>query len=302
LSNSTLDWLKAAFALQSIKGSEVNFHCPYCGHPRFYFNWRKGIGFCHRASCGMKPSLADLVTLKGYGPDDYYSTPAPEENKVELPKIELPEGCWAITSNSDPWAVKALQSRGLTLQKIVDNRIHAFANRIYIPIYDNGKLVQYIGRAIDRSRPPEQGFKTDHLQRFKYAKGRSITEFIFDWDNFKGLEDIVLVESTFNAMAWGDKFNCTTNFGSHLSKIQVDLLAHSNVKRIVLAWDKDALHKAYKVASTLKGVGINTALISYFTVNQPDDLPIAQLTQIIEMAFDKLQNAPQFYGPLRLGV
>jgi len=301
INSDVLSWLKGAFAVQSVKKEEVNFFCPVCNHQRFYFNWKKRLGFCHRASCGYKPNLKDLVELKGYGPDDYYVSTAPAEPVMGKPaKVELPGGTWPISVITDPWLVKALQYRGVTMQKITLYDLLGFANRVYIPITHQGELVQYIGRAIDRTKDPEDGFKTDHLQRFLYAKGKPITQFIFDWETARNWQQLTLVESTFNAIAWGDKFNCTTNFGSHLSDIQVDMLAHSHVKHVVFAWDKDAWKKAHHAAVKLGRVGIKSAILVYEKEhNQPDQVPYDKLAHTIEQTYNVLnKNAPQV-GPLR---
>lgn len=301
--NSILSWLKAAFAVQSIKGSEVNFNCPICGHPRFYFNWRKLVGFCHRASCGVKPALADLVTLKGYGPDDYYSVSTAVLDPVaEKPKVELPDGVWEVNDITDPWLVKAMENRGVTIDKLAQFKIKALASRVYIPIYHNGELVQYIGRSINRNEHPSNGFKTDHASRFAYAKGASITNYIFEWDTVKHWEEVCLVESTFNAMAWIDKIKCTTNFGSHLSQSQVSMLCHSKVKRVVFAWDEDSAKKEHEAIKKLKKEGIQTAQVTFqWAANQPDDIPFEQLERLVFEAFRTLRERPNHYGPLIVG-
>lgn len=274
--NSVLDWLKAAFAVQYLKGAEANFHCPFCGHSRFYFNWKKGVGFCHRASCGVKPSLEDLVELKGYGPSDYYVSPAPEP-VAEKPKVELPDGLWSITSITDPWLVKALQYRGVTIDKISQYRLLGFANRVYIPITYKGELVQYIGRAIDRTKDPKDGFKTDHLQRFKYASNVPISNFIFDWDNVQHWEKLTLVENTIVAIA-NDDLYITTNFGSHLSDKQIKLIEKSKAKSVVLIWDEGSEHKADEAASKLRKSGIQTMYAKI--KSQPDDHPKEEIKEI----------------------
>jgi len=297
--NNVLSWLKSAFSVQSLKGQEVNFNCPYCEHPRFYFNWKKKVGYCHRASCGRKPNLSDLVKLKGYGPSDYYIDQSIQE--AEKPKkVELPPGLWDITENTDPWLVKALECRGIVKAKIDLIEIKGFTNRVYIPITYKSELVQFIGRAIDRSKEPVDGFKTDHSQRFKYASGSSVSKFIFNWDVSSTWEKLVLVESTFNAIAWNDKFNCTTNFGSHLSDIQINLLSHSNIKQVIFSWDKDAYKKAYAAAIKLGKVGIKTAILIYKNYNQPDEIQFDLLSHTINETFKELnKNAPHSFGPLR---
>lgn len=297
-----LKWLKGAFPVESVKGAEVRFSCPDCSHSSHYFNIKKKVSFCHRASCGAKFTLKALVDLKGYGPDDYYSVSASQEPVAEKPKVELPPGVWEVNDITDPWLVKALEYRGVTIDKLAQFRITALSDRVYIPVYHKGELVQVIGRAIDRSKHPANGFKTDHASRFAYAKGVSITNYIFQWDTVKEWEEVCLVESTFNAMAWIDKFNCTTNFGSHLSKSHISLLAHSKIKRVAFAWDEDSAKKEHAAAKCLEKEGIQTARITFpWPANQPDDIPFEHLHNLVQKTFSLMKERPNNYGPLIVG-
>jgi len=292
-----LKWIKTAFAVQSIKGSEVNMSCPFCGHPRFYFNWRKQIGFCHRASCGRKPTLGELINLKGYGPTDYYTAPEKEAEKPPTGPVELPES-WDVTDVTDIFAVQALATRGITPEQIIKWGIRASNDRIIVPIYHEGKLLQWLGRSIDRATSPSKAFRTPHATRFKYAKGLPVSHFLFGWEEAKHWEQIVLVESTFNAIAWREKLNSITNFGSNLSDMQMNLLKYSKAKLVTFAWDKDAYGKAWKAATKLQKVyGVPTAVVKLTNYNQPDDVPF----HILEATIHELQNepkAPHHFGPL----
>jgi len=303
MQNQVLDWLKAAFAVARIKKYEATFDCPYCGHSAFYFNYKKRVGYCHRASCGRKPTLKDIIDLKGYGPSDYYNSAFSEDAQavvtpaaLELPGIDLLED---RGRGRDEWAIQALGYRGVTLEHISKWKIKATNLRIYVPIIQEYKLVQYLGRVVDRSKNPKDGFNSLVQPKYKYAEGASISNFIFGWDHTtRKWPYVVLVENTFNAIAWRDKFNCTTNFGSNLSKVQIELLYKSEIRRVVFAWDGDAYQKAYDASFKLKEYGIQSSILSYSQSNQPDQVKPALLKTAIETAI----NGPQTYGPLQVRI
>jgi hypothetical protein len=299
MSSQVRDWLKGAFAVQTLKGSEASFQCPFCGHHSFYFNFRKMVGFCHRASCGRKPTLKDLIELKGYGPTDYYTQPAPVE-VLEPAEVALPEGVHNVSIIDDWWMTVALECRGISESDIYNWCIKASHDRVYIPVWENDKLVQYVGRSIDRTKPPEKGFDTNHKQRFKYASGSSISKYLFGYDFFKSWDSIVLVESTFNAISWWSTLNCTTNFGSHLSDIQIKLIQHSKIKRVIFAWDSDAKLKAFAAAKKLSNLGIRAAVL-YFgpDYNQPDEVDFNKLDHSIKCVMrELLEDTRDFNNPM----
>jgi len=290
-----IDWLKASFPVQQIKKNEVNFNCPKCSHSSFYFNLNKKIGYCHRASCNFKPSLRDLIDLKGYGPSSYYLEIKPEP--IVDKEIILPG--WSALD--DKWVIEALKYRGVDHKAIGKWQIRASHFNIYIPVIENSKIVQLVGRAVDRNKIPKEGFNTSIKPKYKYTEGKSISNFILGWDECKEWEYIILVENSFNAIAWREKFNCSTNFGSNLSEAQIKLIHKSKIKSIVLAWDADAINKAWAAAIKLNKIGIKTSIIKYQKYNQPDEVPF----DILEKTIKQLQNttnAPITYGPLIMQV
>ena len=293
--STLLDWLKAAFSVQYQKKNEVNFPCPYCGHNAFYFNFRKKIGYCHRASCGRKPTLKDLIQIKGYGPTDWpaYWDPDPiikiTEKNIELPGVDL-------YTSRDNWAIDALRYRGISDRDICKWKITTTNTRIYIPIIQDYKIVQYVGRMIDRQKHPKDGFNTIIQPKYKYAEGNSISNFIFGWgEEMKNWKYLVLVENTFNAIAWRDKFNCSTNFGSNLSDAQIKLIYNSFIQKVILAWDDDAKTKVWNVAQKLSTHGIVAVIIEYTQSNQPDQVNFKLLEAAINTA---IISAPPSYGHL----
>ena len=154
------NWIRGAFPVDKIIGFEAQFNCPKCGHESFYFNLKRSLGFCHRDSCHWN----SLINLIGYSPS--LANYVPVIDDVELPKnlkVELPEGTKPINYESSEGI--ALYHRGVLPRDVDKFNICASKYFIYIPVYEDGKLVQYVGRRINRKLPPKQWFDVPHKFR-----------------------------------------------------------------------------------------------------------------------------------------
>ncbi len=289
-------WLLNSFPVDTKVGAEYKFPCPKCSHDNFYFNSRKLKGFCHRAACHFSPSLKELVKLIGHGPDEEAGfIPFPANNlddkqaKISLPPNAVP---LVYLDESNMWMTRyqnplhALErERRLFLQDILKWNIHfdPTTNRIIVPVYEEGKLVQYVGRLLWGVRGTGEGDK-----RYKYASGASIGKYLLGWGEAKRWEKLTLVENTFNAIWLRDKLYCSTNFGSHLSKEQIDKIEKSKVKSVVLLWDEGAEARAEKAVRQLHKRAINAV---YLVIKgQPDDYRLEDLIEICNNAHQETKG------------
>ena len=270
-----LSWLKRRFKVSYRKKSgEANFNCPKCGHDRFYFSVKKGVGYCQRASCHWNPSLKDLQRHLNSHEDLDLETSL-EETSLPKEPVRLPEDAVALLDRSFEAGLiphcnhckdaitKISSDRKLCLEKIYNYRLYATENRIYIPVYDKGKLVNYVGRLKWWLKHPEG----QEPLRYKYAPGVSTSNYIFDWDNAQYYRQLTLVENTFNAI-WLRELNVTTNFGSYLSDEQINLISKSKVKSVLLIWDQHSESNAEKSVDKLKNAGV--AALYAKILGQPD--------------------------------
>lgn len=182
------------------------------------------------------------------------------------------------------------RERRLFLQDILKWNIHfdPTTNRIIVPVYEEGKLVQYVGRLLWGVRGTGAGDK-----RYKYASGASIGKYLLGWGEAKRWEKLTLVENTFNAIWLRDKLYCSTNFGSHLSKEQIDKIEKSKVKSVVLLWDEGAEARAEKAVRQLHKRAINAV---YLVIKgQPDDYRLEDLIEICNNAHEQTKG-----GKLRI--
>jgi hypothetical protein len=179
---------------------------------------------------------------------------------------------------------KLKELRRLTTQDIIKWNIHydPISTRIIVPVYEEGKLVQYVGRLL-------WGVDADATEkRYKYASGASIGKYLLGWGEAKRWEKLTLVENTFNAIWLRDKLYCSTNFGSHLSIEQIDKIEKSKVKSVVLLWDEGAEARAEKAVRQLHKRAINAV---YLVIKgQPDNYALEDVVEICNNAHQETKG------------
>lgn len=283
-----VNWLNKHFEIVSIRGDEVLLVCPYCHSPKLYFNVRKRIGQCKRAKCTKTPSLYDLSKAVGATLSaEYYLTPEtntePLKPKFEglpqsaIPLVELDGDSRRLISKL-PVIAEHVRDRGVSFQDQMLYKISFDGNRIFIPIFFQGKMVQYISRL--------PWWRKTTGVKYLYAKGESISNFLFHWDIAKLWPTITLVENTFNSIWLKKSLNSVSNFGSSLSKAQIDLIAEAKAQSVIFLWDQGAEARAEKAVNSLRARGIPAA---YCTIKgQPDDHEEKELIELVTSVRSKV--------------
>jgi hypothetical protein len=185
-----------------------------------------------------------------------------------------------------PIALRMVVERGVSVENIYRYNFHFDGLRIYIPVYCEGQMVSWIGRAA-------WWFEHGSGKKYMYADGTEISRFLFDWDNAQNWNRLALCENTFNGIRYQNSFNCTSNFGSNLSKTQINLILRSSSKCVILLWDEGTSTKAEKVVYELRNRGIPAA----FAVisGQPDNYEDHDIREIAECTFNAAMTGKVFY-------
>lgn len=274
------DWLNKSFGIIGRSGDEVNFPCPKCHHSSFFFNVVKHIGYCHRASCNWKPTIKDLNrhTRIQFGNPVYTRI---NDNPMSVPRVSeivLPESNLLVTKvngqlmTSYQNAVEEVAKRGVTPEYQFRFKLTFNGIRVYVPVYYQGKLVNYVGR---RAWWKDAELDAAGVPKYEYCKGAKTNDFIFNWDEMKLRDQLTLVENTFNGIWLMNECNGTTNFGSSLSKVQIELIRMSKVKSVVFLWDEGADARATKACRDLQRLSIPAAFVKM--KGQPDNHPVEKL-------------------------
>ncbi len=201
--------------------------------------------------------------------------------------MKLPIGAVKIRDSLYPSQLIEILGTRMVLEKDTlryDIRFIDSRSMILIPVYENKKLVQAVGRRISLPSNLHESYKISNPlktekpfyivpkhMRYWYLEGAPITEFLFNWDKIKTLPHLTLVENTFNAIAYS-RFNnfLTTNFGSHLSNTQLLKIVRSKVKTVLFMWDHGTSKVANDACVRLKSRGIRAGYINL--PGQPDEM------------------------------
>ena len=310
--NYLLNWLQTHFRLVSFRNDEALISCPSCGKNKLYFNITKKVGTCHYSGCmyhSEPVTIKKLTNICGFAPDEAINFSLYKNFNSEVPQlpqpINLPEGAEPLVIRKEgqlftiyPTVLKHIQMRGITPEEMFRYNFHFDGMRIYIPVYHNGQMVQWVGRAA--------WWFANEEKKYKYATGSSVTNYLFNWDTNKYSNKLTLVENTFVAIASDtiakgiDKNSgwCST-FGSHLSDTQCDLIGKGAACSVVVIFDSDAQDKAEKGVQKLRGLGIRAGMISLVR-RQPDDYSPGVLTREANEIHRLIKNNYQGQWAFRL--
>ena len=278
------------------------FYCPFCHHknPKLEVNLipnKKKENLWHCWVCdkkgktlfglfkALKVSTDKKIQLK-----DILGTTEKYDIIVSNIKVELPPEYKSLynLNKSDIHARHALaylKRRGIATQDILKYQIGycengRYANKIIIPTYNaDGQLDYFVARSFEK----EPSRKYDAPSSDKNIIG---FENMINWNI-----PIVLCEGAFDAIAI--KRNAIPLFGKNISKKLMQKLVTSEVKKVYLALDKDAIKSTYKIAKQLLEAGKKLFVVD-LDDKDPADMGFALFTSKIqqsqEFTFSSLLN------------
>ena len=269
-------------------GEEAVFTCPSCNHHKKKLTLNLSTQKFQCWVCGYKGHRAfKLLKAVSASPKTYeilrdidsqYSFKKQTIVKRSTDSLRLPQGVTPIMSSSailSKHALYYLNQRGITSQDVVKYNLHYceqgdLKNMVIIPSYDNnGFLNYYVGRSFD---------KNAYIKHKLASSTKDIIgfEMYINWDL-----PIILCEGAFDAMAI--KRNAIPLFGKRISDSLMKKIIESNVKKIYLALDEDALKDAFKHAETFLSYGKKVYLIE-MKGKDPNELGFNAFTKLLHNA------------------
>lgn len=269
-------------------GEEAVFSCPSCNHHKKKLTLNLSTQKFQCWVCGYKGHRAfKLLKAVSASPkayellkdiDSQYSFRKQTTTKAPSGSLQLPQGVTPIMSSSailSKHALHYLNQRGITPQDVVKYDLHYseqgdLRNMVVIPSYDkDGFLNYYVGRSFD---------KNAYIKHKLVPATKDIIGFdlYINWDL-----PIILCEGAFDAMAI--KRNAIPLFGKRISDSLMKKIIESNVEKIYLALDEDALKDAFKHAETLMGYGKKVYLIEMGD-KDPSELGFEAFTKLLHKA------------------
>ena len=269
-------------------GDEAVFNSPSCNHhkKKLTFNLLSQKFQCW--VCNYKGHRAFQLLKKAGAPgaafgalkeiDKQYNFKQQTKQKVDINTLQFPQGVTPIMSSSailSKHALHYLDQRGITQQDVVKYDLHyceqgPLKNMVVIPSYDkDGFLNYYVGRSFD---------KNAYIKHKLASSTKDIIgfEMYINWDL-----PVILCEGAFDAMAI--KRNAIPLFGKKLSTTLMKKIIKSNVEKIYLALDEDALKDAFNHAETFMSYGKQVYLIEMGD-KDPSELGFKSFTKLLHTA------------------
>ena len=269
-------------------GDEAVFYCPSCNHhkKKLTFNLLSQKFQCW--VCNYKGHRAFQLLKKANAPgaafgalkeiDQQYNFKKQVKQKVDANTLILPKEVIPIMSSSavlSRHALHYLDQRGITKQDVVKYDLHyceqgPLRNMVVVPSYDaDGFLNYYVGRSFDKNEyiKHKLAFGTKDVIGF---------EMYINWDL-----PVILCEGAFDAMAI--KRNAIPLFGKKIPPTLMQKIIESNVKKIYLALDDDALKETFIHAETFLSYGKKVYLIE-MKGKDPSELGFKEFTKLLHTA------------------
>ena len=269
-------------------GDEAVFTCPSCNHHKKKLTFNLASQKFQCWVCGYKGHRAFQLLKKANAPgaafgtlkeiDKQYNFKSKIKQKVDANTLTLPKEVTPIMSSSavlSKHALHYLDQRGITQQDVVKYDLHyceqgPLKNMVVVPSYDkDGFLNYYVGRSFD---------KNAYIKHKLASSTKDIIgfEMYINWDL-----PVILCEGAFDAMAI--KRNAIPLFGKKLSTTLMKKIIKSNVKKIYLALDEDALKDAFNHAETFMSYGKRVYLIEMGD-KDPSELGFETFTKLLHNA------------------
>ena len=266
------------------KQNEYMYWSPFVSHhkPKLQINIQTQKWHCWVSNVGGR-TLFQLLKKVGASHQHYdelrelvdtktYLNTRTQETKVSL---SLPPEFKPLWNGNDGivkrHALSYLYKREITDSDILKYNIGycdegIYSNRIIIPSYDSdGQLNFFVGRDFYNSKMKYRNCTT--------TKDIIGFDLFINWD-----EPIILCEGVFDAMAF--KRNAIPLFGKTvMNKLQKKII-ESNVKKIYLALDNDALEDAIKISDNFINNGIDVRMIK-FKEKDPSEIGFKDLLYLI---------------------
>ena len=271
-------------------GDEAVFTCPSCNHHKKKLTFNLASQKFQCWVCGYKGHRAFQLLKKAGAPgaafgalkeiDNQYNFKQQVKQKIDANTLQFPHGVTPIMSSSailSKHALHYLDQRGITQQDVVKYDLHyceegPLRNMVVIPSYDkDGFLNYYVGRSFD---------KNAYIKHKLASSTKDIIgfEMYINWDL-----PVILCEGAFDAMAI--KRNAIPLFGKKISTTLMKKIIKSNVEKIYLALDEDALKDAFNHAETFMSYGKKVYLIE-MEDKDPSELGFKTFTKLLHNAVE----------------
>jgi hypothetical protein len=255
---------------------EQFYKCPYHDDKTGHLGVNTKLGIYHCFKCNISGRVKDLeIPVSNF--DEFVENKLrPDQGRTIASSrasrlVELPYGCKLVSVQS------GLPYRYLSYREITDRemnlyRLHycsegPFGGRIIIPIYEEEKLVYFVGRTYLGGTP-------------KYLNAPVSKEEIL-FKTFEGNQETVFVtEGIFDALRVGKAFPAVSLLGKVATKAQIKKLAEL-ADEIIIMLDNDAYVNAFNLKQKLEVYHSNCKMVM-LEDKDPGSIEVEQIRRIYE--------------------
>ena len=264
-------YLESRFPDAAHSGAELRILCPKCEHPnrKAFINTDNGRSICFH--CGWKTGGArSLVRSVENIEDDKALDAWIERHRAEfgngymssgsyvrlkrVMKVELPPQVEPIEHDDAFCAYLEKRGFGYLTALLFDMKkceSGKYANRIVVPVLEDGALCYYF----DRSIVPDEERKTlgvgSSFSQWPVKKSHVVFNLDMARSYVKnGGKRIYIAEGIFSALSLGTE-NVVATLGKGFSSEQVKKILSTNAKEYVICFDPDATESAYQMAKKM---------------------------------------------------
>jgi hypothetical protein len=210
-----------------------------------------------------KPKVVDkIIAETAYSPVDYNlgGLAYPGFTGLRPPRPISPPECWQSIDGTLPYMSK----RGILLEDahsfgLVWCNAGRYANRLIFPVWEEGQLVYYQGRAMweESDRPGERYIKA--LNPPKEEGAAVSSEVLMNLSTARHYPRVAIVEGPIDCIKAGPSAVCT--FGKKISPVQIAKLQRSGVRAIDLMWDGPSEREPQGAWPEMMGIAPTLALL-----------------------------------------
>ena len=253
------------------KGNIIKCLCPSPSHNdrhigSFSFDTIKGVGHCFSCGCSVNifsfnKLLGEKLEYKGDVNYEFTKSLKPKKEEVVYTKPIVYGKLYNPFYDNKimnflhgiGWSDEFIEEKGVkycrycemigeNIANDIDEKPTVMENRICIPIYKGGKLVNYECRTFD-----------NNPIKVKYVKSCS-SNLLYNLENVDLEKPVILTESIKNlGKAWTVTKNVISSFGNQLTPIKMELLNHIPKLTVFLDNDDGGLTMAKKLKENYNG-------------------------------------------------
>ena len=253
------------------KGNIIKCLCPSPSHNdrhigSFSFDTIKGVGHCFSCGCSVNifsfnKLLGEKLEYKGDVNYEFTKSLKPKKEEVVYTKPIVYGKLYNPFYDNKimnflhgiGWSDEFIEEKGVkycrycemigeNIANDIDEKPTVMENRICIPIYKDGKLVNYECRTFD-----------NNLIKVKYVKSCS-SNLLYNLENVDLEKPVILTESIKNlGKAWTVTKNVISSFGNQLTPIKMELLNRIPKLTVFLDNDDGGLTMAKKLKENYNG-------------------------------------------------